>query len=259
MSLDYRLAVVGFIDLLGFSADLMSVESSPSHLGGRLIEFSATKRLIEDLGRERYNLIAPILWSSDSCVTYTFVQIPTDRTPTPDDVDKAVEIVSRIAGIVQCAFAISYHFSRGGIAIGPILEDAEGRPFGTGVVRAVEIEKQIVTAPRIYASGCLAGSALNLIVPENNRHMYVLDFPLPSLDYLSFAEVVSDWGDPRRVLASHAGRVHSFVEKAYSDPTLGLKAAHLLSYHNWHIRSRGGFENLLIPLDPPAGTEAETW
>lgn len=247
MSYEPRLAVVGFLDLLGFSTDIMSLENDSSHLAGRWIKFNVIKELVNEFAIERCNLTATIQWASDSCVAYSMVKPFSDRDEGLNIVESLRQVAISI-GLAQCAFACEEYFSRGGIAIGALVGDPGSEAFGPGLARAVEIEKMLADEPQVLVSGALSGPALKLQIPTNGRKIFQLDVPLPSLDYLSFAELVSDFGDPKHVLGWHAQRVHWLMERAYCEPKLAKKANWLLFYHNWHIQHRGCYENLIVKL-----------
>jgi len=132
--------------------------------------------------------------------------------------------------------------------MGPLVGDPGSEAFGAGLARAVEIENMLADEPQVLVSGALAGPALELKVPGSGRQIFHIDLPVPSLDYLSFAELVSDFGDPKYVLAGHAERVHTLVKRAYSEWNLARKANWLLFYHNWHIQHRGGYDDLIVKL-----------
>jgi len=251
MSLDQHEAIVGLVDLLGYSADLMSVEFDASHLAGRKLKLLALRELIADFAHERCSVDADIHWTSDTCIVYRHFNITQDVQKTEEEVAESLRQVATVLGILQCTFAPEKYFSRGGIALGALVGEKGEEPSGPGLVRAAEIEKKIIVDPKIGVSGRLAGPAINLKVPNSERDMFRLDFPLPSIDYLAFAEVCSDFGDPRSHLAWHADAVHTFVEYAYRNPVVATKAAWLLDYHNWHIRSRGTYEDLIVPLASP--------
>jgi hypothetical protein len=248
MSFKPHLAVVGFLDLLGFSSDIMSVENDPSHLVGRRIKFDIMKELASKFAIDRCNLTATMQWASDSCVAYSMVQPLSDREEGSKHIVESLRQVAMSIGLTQCIFACEEYFSRGGIAIGTLVSESGSEPFGPGIVRAVEIEKMLADEPQVLVSGVLAGPALGLQVPVNGRKIFHLDMPLPSLDYLSFAELASDFGDPRHLLGWHAQRVHWLMELAYCEPRFAKKANWLLFYHNWHIQDRGRYENLIVRL-----------
>ena len=251
MSLNQHEAIVGLVDLLGYSADLMSVEFDASHLTGRKLKLEALRLLIEDIARQKCAIDANIYWTSDTCVVYRHFDATHDVQKTMEEANESLRQVATVLGILQCTFAAEKYFSRGGIALGSLVGERGEEPFGPGLVRAAEIEKKVIVDPKVGVSGRLAGPAINLLVPNTDRRMFLLDFPLPSIDYLSLAELCSDFGDPRSTLAWHADSVHTFVEHAYRDHAVARKAAWLLDYHNWHIRSRGGYEDLIVPLAPP--------
>ncbi|MCP3872246.1 MAG: hypothetical protein GY699_03705 [Desulfobacteraceae bacterium] len=141
-------------------------------------------------------------------------------------------------------------FSRGGITIGELVGNPGDEAFGTGLVRAVEIEKSLAEDPKVCLSGQLAGIGLKLKAPTSCRDIFLLDMPLPSLEYLSFAEEASDFGArPEHLLGCHAASVHDFVLFALKKTKLKEKAKWLLAYHNRHVKSRGNLERLIVDLD----------
>lgn len=251
----YRPAIVGMLDLLGFSADLMSVELDPPHLLGRKLMFDGLKLMSAEIVSEKVKSKASIKWASDTCVVcYPLKESDLSKLSKEElfaETTEGLIHVSKALGAIQCCFASSEFFSRGSIAFGMQVESGESEPFGTGLVRANDIVKNISDDPVISVSGMLSAQALSIKVNWNGRRMYMLSFPLPFIDYLSFAEVVDYFGMARIILAAHADHVHRFVESAYSDKTLVTKAAFLLTYHNWHIKSRGNLDNLLVKLQPP--------
>lgn len=74
---------------------------------------------------------------------------------------------------------------------------------------------------------------------------------------LSFAEIVDNFRVAGIPLAAHSNHVFRFVKEAYLDKRLIAKASFLLDYHNWHIRSRGNMDNLMVQLQSPANYHAD--
>ena len=138
--------VVGYIDLLGFSSDVLRLEEDPSHLMGQQIKFIALKRSCGEHIRSFVQHDLDVRWLSDSCVVAGLV---TEISQT--SIEQAFNAVSTAMGIIQCRFASEDYFSRGGIAIGRMAQSVNGdgthgpllhdELFGPGLVRAAQIER----------------------------------------------------------------------------------------------------------------------
>lgn len=237
--------IIAYVDLLGFSNSVMSDEFRPGHLAGRKLKLDAMRNLVAEYIHAETKYGVNLTWMSDSLI----LSIPLIST-NQDIVDDALSKISIAAGIFQCVFATEDYFVRGGIAVGPmVLSDIEQEPFGTGLIRAVELEKQVANTPRIVVSAVLSGYALHLKYLKNGMKIYVLDLNLPFIDYLVFAEVTDGWSGragPRIRLAGHAEMVHNMVVESRKNPELREKAEWLLDYHNWHIKKRGNFDDLIV-------------
>lgn len=256
--------VVGYLDLLGFSSELLTLEEDPSHLMGQQLKFRLLKMSCAELIRSFVQRDIDVRWLSDSCVVAALAPDLSEEL-----IAQAIADVSTALGIIQCRFGSEDYFSRGGIAIGrmaqSVNEDGTHGPlldeelFGPGLVRAGEIEKSLAKVPCVLISARLVAWALKLTAPISGRSMYKFSFPLPFLDYLSFAECI--WNEhPDEVLAGHAELVHNLVVKSQRVPSLRHKARWLLEYHNNHIQSRKDIDHLIIRLDPPplpAGDEVD--
>ena len=252
MTKNHGLAVVGYLDLLGFSSAMMSMWPSANRLIGEHGNFGSMKKASQKAIQE-YGITFEPKWLSDSCAVYSFLDdwVEDDKEKQIDTIARALDGISAALGIIQSIFGSSRYFSRGGIALGPILEDESGEPFGPGLVQAVKIEGVLSEYPKVALSGGIAAAGMKLKVKQNGRNMFLHDLPLPTLDYLSFAEAAAGKESPEYVLAYHAEQVHEFVEVSYKVPALREKATWLLKYHNWHVKSREGLNRLIIPLDPP--------
>src|ERR1044072_2281442 len=137
--------VVGYLDLLGFSSDLLRLEEDPSHLMGQQIKFTALKQCCDERIRSAEDYDLDVRWLSDSCVIASPV---TELSDAP--IESAIKAVSTAIGIIQCSFANEDYFSRGGIAIGRMAQSVncdgthgpllDNELFGPALVRAAEIE-----------------------------------------------------------------------------------------------------------------------
>ncbi|MCX6584476.1 MAG: hypothetical protein NT166_30265 [Candidatus Aminicenantes bacterium] len=242
--------IVGFLDLLGFSAALMSDESRPDHLAGRRFKHEVTVRLAKELIQKRAGSEVKVATLGDSFI----VSIPV-LSKDKDVIQSALEDVSIGLGIISCLFAAEDYFVRGGIAFGPmvIMDSLSIEPYGAGLIQAVQLEKD-AKVPTIVLSRELHNYAYSLKCPENNISMYVFGKgvpykELPYLDYLVFAEMVNNEvkeHDPRPILACHAERVHEIVLDANINTILKDKADWLLLYHNSHIQKRGNNSDLIV-------------
>ncbi|MBI5681387.1 MAG: hypothetical protein HZC47_10875 [Methanobacterium sp.] len=255
--MEYQENIVAYIDFLGVSSDLMSVEHDMSHLMGKKIMFDAIRNLITDTIREVIGDSITLYWMSDSLILSSPLLFSIEE-PLEEKIKYIEDTFYKIsvgAGICQCISACQIYFARGGIAMGPMISSkVSEEPFGTGLVRATELEKELADFPRIISSAILSPFALKLKNPINDMKMYVFDINLPFIDYLSFAEYAHgegvDRGDGpvRLMLAGHAEGVHDLVIKSKKNPTLRGKAKWLLTYHNLHIEKRGGFSDLIVDL-----------
>jgi len=168
-----------------------------------------------------------------------------------ESVREAIRSVAIGAGIIQCLLAIETYFSRGAITIDRMFVRSVGQePAGPALVKAVELEKDYAISPRVIAHEHVYGASHELQLDINQRKIFVFDFQMPFLDYLSFADLLNP-DEPRRAIAWHAEEVHKLVELAHSAPEIAEKARWLHWYHNWHVQSRGNSDQLMIKIDPP--------
>jgi len=245
-----RTAIVGYLDLLGFSQDIMVVEGQPIAISSKHLNFEILKDVSEKYILSRRNLKVTIKWASDSFVAYHMLEATDQKHEALKRISTGVAYIAESLGIVKCVFASGTFFSRGGIAIGELVGNPGDEAFGSGLVRAVEIEKSLAEDPKVCLSGGLAGIGLKLKAPTSSRDIFLLDMPIPSLDYLSFSEEASDFGArPDHLLGCHAASVHEFAILASKKPELKDKANWLLQYHNWHVKSRGDLDRLVVEVD----------
>ena len=245
-----RTAIVGYLDLLGFSQNIMMVEGLAGAISTKQLNFEIRKDVSEQYVLSRRNLNVTISWASDSFVAYHMLEGTEQKNEAMKRISSGVAYIAEALGITQCVFASGAFFSRGGIAIGDLVGSPGDEAFGSGLVRAVEIEKSLAEDPKVCLSGKLAGIGLKLKAHTSGRGIFLLDMPLPSLDYLSFSEEASDFGArPNHLLGCHAASVHDFAVIASKRPELKDKAKWLLQYHNWHVKSRGDLERLIVDIE----------
>jgi len=242
-------AVVCYLDLLGFSNRMMALRDSPESLAALQFSFNALKYSCDAAIGKYCDDETRIWWSSDSCALQRFFEENSDESAIKD----AISSVVSGAGIVQCFLATESggYFVRGAITADRMYnKSAEEEPSGPALTWAVQLEKESAGHPCIIVHEYVYGFAADLVCNKNQREIFVFDAEMPFLDYLSFSEYVNP-NNPIAPIAWHAEEVHKFVTSVKSVPKLTKKARWLHWYHDWHIRSRGDLETLLLKIDPP--------
>ncbi|MCP3872247.1 MAG: hypothetical protein GY699_03710 [Desulfobacteraceae bacterium] len=100
-----RTAIVGYLDLLGFSQDIMAAEGSPAAISNKHLNFEILKEVSSKYILERKNLNVSIQWASDSFVAYHMLEGTEKQNEAMERISTGISLVAESLGIVPCVFA----------------------------------------------------------------------------------------------------------------------------------------------------------
>ena len=149
-------AIVAFIDVLGSSAAIQ--HDADKSLNAVHNAYDKAVKTYKNLFRS-YGRIPPVKIFSDNIVL---------SMPAPAGKERTVfKVIAAMSAILQVAFLEQGYLTRGGIAMGSFFAD-DIMVWGTALVRAYHIEKEIAFFPRIVIDPDLvAKCALSTAEKEN--------------------------------------------------------------------------------------------
>ena len=233
--------VIMFLDILGYKNMITSVTDENDYLGSVHTLMSLLSKYIETYNqgvdektKHRLNLSRfKSMIFSDNILFFA---------PYDSEIDMLNLANNLIYGLSQFLFQYtkSNIFFRGAITAGQLFYDEKLHfVFGTGLVRAYELESNIAIYPRIVIDTCLKPSPILVGWAQDEDGIWYADYltlgyallcnphngetPIPHDEFLSY-------------IVSHKNGICSALEKYKTNDRVYIKYRWLASYHNRFCR-----------------------
>jgi hypothetical protein len=231
-----RKSVVAFIDLLGYTADVLSAQSK-----GKDAEYLIRLRKAFDSSLPQLASYlptrAPKWWLN------TFTDNVVLGFPLFMSEDEGIlQVVTRGLSVFQLYMTLDGFFMRGGVAIGDVYFD-EDIVFGPALIEAYEVESRLARDPRIvlgksctkYLSTQIFDNTFDLLKDTDDQ--VFLNYLNRIIWYDIYDEEVSKSNQKQPdFLTQHKLLVESKLKKYSPQPSVWAKYNWVARYHNFFCR-----------------------